>query len=113
MKSPLTLLQSLWVKNVDKFDMLVDLSRGKIDILLISETKIDNTFPTSQYGKQGYTLFRLNRSANEGDLLLYTRNTILAKKLPYLAFGNTECITFETTISYQGGGGRGGGIQTS
>ena len=56
-----SILQSLRVNNVDKivlghininsirniFDVLVDLIRGKIDILLIAETKIDNSFPTS------------------------------------------------------------------
>ena len=123
-ESSYSILQSLWIKNVDKivhghininsirnkFEVLVDLIRDKIDILLISETKIDNSFPTSQFGIQGYTPFRLDRSAN-GDLLLYTRNDIPAKKLPYLASGNIECIILEITISnkkwFLGGGGGG------
>ena len=97
-ESSYSILQSLRIKNVDKivlghininsirkkFDVLVDLIRNKIDILLISETKIDNSFLTSQFGIQGYTPFRLDRSANGGGLLLYTRNDIPAKKLPYM-----------------------------
>ena len=39
--------------------MLVDLIRGKMDILLICETKIESTFPTSQFDIQGYTHFRV------------------------------------------------------
>ena len=108
-ESSSSILQSLRVKNVDKtvlghlninsirnkFDMLVDI----IDILMISETKIDNSFPPSQFGVQGYNNFRLDRTASGGGLLLYTRNDIAAKKLPYMAFGNIECIILEITIS--------------
>ena len=122
-ESSYSILQSSRIKNVDKivlghininsirnkFDVLVDLIRDKIDILLISETKIDNSFPTSQFVIQGYTPFRLDCSANGGGLLLYTRNDIPSKKLPYLASGNIECIILEITISnkkwFLGGGG--------
>ena len=112
-ESSYSILQSLRVKNVDKivlrhininsirnkFDVLVDLTRDKIGILPISETKIDNSFPTSQFGIQGYTPFRLDCSVNRAGILLYTRNDIPAKKLPYLASGNIECIILEITIS--------------
>ena len=33
----------------NKFELLSYLIGGKVDILLISETKIDSTFPTSQF----------------------------------------------------------------
>ena len=39
----------------NKFDMITDLVKGRIDILLISETKIDNTFPTSQFVIPGFS----------------------------------------------------------
>ena len=112
-ESSSSILQSLRVKYVDKivlghlninsirnkFDMLVDIIGGKIDILMISETKIDNSYPPSQFGIQVYNNFRLDRTASGGGLLLYTRNDIAAKKLPYMAFGNIECIILEITIS--------------
>ena len=79
--------------------MLADLIKGKIDILLISETKIDYSFPISQFEIQGYTAFRWDRSANGGGLLLYIRNDIPAKKWPLLGFGNIECIILGITIS--------------
>ena len=41
--------------------MLADLIKVKIDILLISETKIDNSIPTSQVEIQGYTPWRYSR----------------------------------------------------
>ena len=79
--------------------MLAGLFKGKIDILLISETKINNSFPTSQFEIQGYTPFRLDRSANGGGLLLYIRNDIPAKRLPLLGFGNIKCIILGVTVS--------------
>ena len=38
-----------------KFELLPFLIDGKVDIFLISETKIDGTFPTCQFLKSGYS----------------------------------------------------------
>ena len=106
-------LRSLRVKNIDKIllghvninnlrnksEMLADLIKGKLDIMLISETKIDYTFPTSQFDIEGYTSFRLDRTANRGGILLHTRYDIPAKKLPILGTENIECIILEITIA--------------
>ena len=46
----------------NKFDMLFDRLDNNIDILMISETKIDESFPTSQFCIKGYTSpYRLDR----------------------------------------------------
>ena len=42
-----------------KFDSLVEILRSNVDILLISETKIDFSFPTVQFKIEGYTTYRL------------------------------------------------------
>ena len=39
----------------NKFDQLADLVKGKIDILMISESKIDDSFPDSQFFLDGYS----------------------------------------------------------
>ena len=39
----------------NKLEMLSGLLSGKIDILVISETKIDNTFPTPQFAIPGFS----------------------------------------------------------
>ena len=58
----------------NKFDMITNLVKGRIDILLISETKIDNTFPTSQFVIPGFSSpFRLDRSEHGGGLLSFER----------------------------------------
>ena len=49
---------------------------NNLDILLISETKIDSSFPTTQFQIKGYTTYRLDRNANGGGILLYIREDI-------------------------------------
>ena len=62
----------------NKIDMLADLVVGKIDVLLVSETKIDVTFPTSQFQIPGYTTpYRLDRTIAGGGILLYIREIFL------------------------------------
>ena len=38
----------------NKFDQLKVIIQGKLDILVITETKIDNSFPTSQFLIEGF-----------------------------------------------------------
>ena len=47
--------------------MLSYMIRSKIDILMISESKLDDTFPTSQFVIDSFTEpFRLDRTRNGG-----------------------------------------------
>ena len=54
-----------------------------LDVLLISETKIDSSFPTAQIQIEGYTTYRLDRNANGGDILLHIREDILSTLLNF------------------------------
>ena len=66
----------------NKFEMLEEFIEDKIDISLISETKLDSSFPTWQFVIKGYsTPFRLDRNQNGGGLLLYVREVISCKIL--------------------------------
>ena len=113
-KSPYSILQKLRVKNMDriilghinlnsirhKCDMMADLIKGKIDILLISETKIDSTFPTAKFEIHGYSSpYRLDRTISGGGLLLYTREDIPTRLLPSKHFGKIESLILEINIS--------------
>ena len=60
----------------NKFDSLARMLHNNLDILLISETKIDSSFPTAQFQIEGYTTYRLDRNANGGGILLYIREDI-------------------------------------
>ena len=44
----------------------------EIDILMITETKLDDSFPASQFSIQDFrTPFRIDRNKNGGGILLY------------------------------------------
>lgn len=52
------------------------LNNDYIDILCISETKIDESFPTSQFHVNDYKIHRKDRNAFGGGLLVYVRSSI-------------------------------------
>ena len=54
----------------NKFEILSDQMKGNIDTLLVSETKIDDNFPTGNFLIEGFsTPYRLDRSSNGGGLI--------------------------------------------
>ena len=53
-----------------------------MDILLISETKLDNSFPNGYFLIKGYsTSYRLDRDAQGVGIMLFTREDISSKRL--------------------------------
>ena len=71
-----------------KFDWLVEILHGNVEILLISQTKIDS-FITAQF-KIGYATYRLDRNSNGVGILLCVRedipSAILNTELPIKGF---------------------------
>ena len=66
----------------NKFDNLSQLIRGKIDVLLISETKIDDSFPKGQFLIDGFSApYRLDRNCQGGGLMLFVREDITSNLL--------------------------------
>ena len=114
--SPYVLLQNLRIRNIDKiiighlninsirnkFELFADLVKDRVDLILISETKLNDSFPTPQFNIAGYSALRRDRNENGGGLLFYSRSDIPTKSLPLL-FGNIECILSEITISKKSG----------
>ena len=67
-----------------KFVDLVKKVRGNIDILTISETKLDVSFPTIQFYLNGYTSpYWLDRNGKGGDILVYVREDIPPKLISH------------------------------
>ena len=65
-----------------KFDELKSLISGKIDVLVVTETKLDDTFPTAQFFIDGYSVpYRLDRNKHGGGILIYIREDISSKQL--------------------------------
>ena len=45
------------------------------DILMVSETKLDTTFPTNQFFIQGYsTVYRMDRNDKGGGIMLFFKD---------------------------------------
>ena len=61
----------------NKFDLFSEQIKGTIDVLKISETKIDYSFPIGQFLIEGFcTPYRLDRNSKGGGVLLYVREDI-------------------------------------
>ena len=60
---------------------------------MVSETKIDDTFPLAQFSVEGYsTLYRLDRTCKGGGLLLYVRDDIPSKQIKLKKFIENEAF---------------------
>ena len=58
----------------NKSEFLATQVKGKIDILMISVTKIDERFPKGHFLIEGFrTLYRLDRDSKGGGIMLYIR----------------------------------------
>ena len=112
-ENPYVILRDMRLKNINKIiighlnvnsirnkiEMVSDIIRGNIDIFLISESKLDNTFPTTQFEVPGYHLpYRKDRSGHAGGLLLYVRKDIPSKSLHLICDTDIECIMIEINI---------------
>ena len=54
--------------------------KNEIDIFTISETKIDSSFPISQFTMTGYSIpFRRNPTSHAGGILVFVREDIPCK----------------------------------
>ena len=60
----------------NKFDSFSQMVKENVDILLISETKIDSSFPTAQFNMNDFTTYRRDRNINGGGIILYVREDI-------------------------------------
>ena len=64
----------------NKFSMLSDMVVDKMDVLLISETKLDDSFNVTDFLLKGFAKpFRKDLNSNGGGILFYVRNDIPAK----------------------------------
>ena len=66
----------------NKFESSSSLIRENFDVLVIAETKLDDTFPTSQFRIPGFKKpYRLDISSNAGGLLVYVKDHLISREL--------------------------------
>ena len=64
----------------NEFDLLTDQIKDNIDILMITETKLNESFPIGQFFINGFnSLFCLDRDRNGGGILLNITEDIPSK----------------------------------
>ena len=81
--------------NTNKFDTLVEMVKA-FDIFLISESKLDNTFPVNQFSVRGYNFFRRDHNRFGGGLILYINENIPCKPLTdHPVFSDLELVVCE------------------
>ena len=72
-----------------KFNQMKCLLKGKVDILTITESKLDTSFRTTQFLIDGYSKpFRFDRNRNAVGVLLYVREDIACRKSRSNKFSN-------------------------
>ena len=60
--------------------MLSSIVKDNIDMLMVSETKLDSSFPQVQFRIEGYAPpFRYDRKSHGGGILLFIREDITTK----------------------------------
>ena len=66
-------INSIW----NKFELPVEAVMGNVDILIVTETKTDESFPTSQFITPGFTSpYRFDRTKDGGGILVSIRKSI-------------------------------------
>ena len=90
-------INSLRNKLIDLGKILKDLP---LDYLVISETKLDESFPNSQFKLNGYEIrARRDRHKHGGGLIEFVRQGFICKRLKKYERNYSECVCSEFTIS--------------
>ena len=111
---PKSILRLLKTKNADrpviahlninsiasKFDVLQEIIKDNLDLLMVSETKIDDTFPTEQFMIEGYSKpVRLDRTRHGGGLMILVRDDLPCHELnSHNLPSDVECTFLEMRI---------------
>ena len=65
-----------------KFDEFKLMVSGYFDAIIVTETKLDDSFPKAQFCIDGFSIpYRLDRNRNGGGLMIYVRDDIPSKML--------------------------------
>ena len=63
----------------NKFELIKNSIKDNIDIFMVSETKLDDTFPLGQFLIEGFTLYRRDRDGKGGGIMFFVREDIPSK----------------------------------
>ena len=79
----------------NKFGTLDEIVKA-FNIFLISQSKLDNTFPINQFSIRGYKIFKRDRNRFGGGVILYTKENIPWTSLTdHPVFSDLQLMAFE------------------
>ena len=76
----------------NKFEEFISQVKGTVDVLMIFETKIDDSFPVANFLIDGFNQpYRIDRNSSGGEIMLWVRedipsNLLKVKSLPIEGF---------------------------
>ena len=75
--------------------------QARIDIICVDATKLDASYPDSQFQIDGYQFlpFRRDRNKYGGGKIVYVREAFIAKRLVNFEGNTSETVCIEVTIS--------------
>ena len=84
----------------NRTEVLKFLVAKDVDILVISETKLEESFLTSLFLINGFKKpFRCDRNSNGGGILVYVRHKVPANEIKHVNVTNSiECILTEINV---------------
>ena len=82
-----------------KFEALEFLIKYKFDVFLVSESKLDSSFPGAQFKIPGYRIFRQDEDKYGGGLMFYINQNIPCEKTETFQFTSSiEMLTLEINL---------------
>ena len=82
----------------NKFESIAYVMQGTFDIFLLSETKIDESFPDKQFCLNNYRIFRRNRNRYGGEVMFYVNENLPRKSLTTEIDNLPETIFLEVNV---------------
>ena len=82
------------------FEQLKHIIKNNVDVLVVTETKLDSSFPFGQFSIDGFARpFRRDRNKNGGGVMIFVRDDIPSKeiKISFLP-SDMECLFIEINI---------------
>ena len=64
----------------NKFEQLKPIIKNNVDVLVVTETKLDSSFPFGQFSIDGFARPFHNRNKNGGGVIIFVRDYIPSKR---------------------------------
>ena len=83
----------------NKFFSISELIKGKVDIFLINQSKVDESFANNQFAMSGYKFIRRDRNKFGGGIAFYITDQLTSLIIAIKISSDIEILTIEITIS--------------